>query len=290
MESLTIATTWGTKYWPNPVKPCIESTIKNWPDHAKILLYPDDMSQKLDLPRTEYIDLCKAQPKLQEFIDRHKNNPELNPRIKQNAEEQKGFDKDTSIYVYDAVRFSYKVFACIDAWQRTKPDMLWFLDADLLTFEKIPMTWLEHIIPDTAFTSYLGRPKKGFSETGYYAFNTSHKHAEEFFKRWEQYYTDDLFFNIQKGFLNHFPIAGYTDSFTFDAVRIEMEQAGKIKNEDLNDGRYAGKRRAKHPFINSELGQYMDHMKGFSRKSRMSSKRSDLTTKQNHPYWKTIKD
>ena len=106
MKSLTIATTWGTKYWPNPVKPCIESTIKNWPDHAKILLYPDDMSQKLDLPRTEYIDLCKAQPKLQEFIDRHKNNPELNPRIKQNAEEQKGFDKDTSIYVYDAVRFS----------------------------------------------------------------------------------------------------------------------------------------------------------------------------------------
>ena len=95
MESLTIATTWGTKYWPNPVKPCIESTIKNWPDHAKILFYPDDMSQKIDLPRTEYIDLCKAQPKLQEFIDRHKNNPELNPRIKQNAEEQKGFDKDT---------------------------------------------------------------------------------------------------------------------------------------------------------------------------------------------------
>ena len=99
MKSLTIATTWGTKYWPNPVKPCIESTIKNWPDHAKILFYPDDMSQKIDLPRTEYIDLCKAQPKLQEFIDRHKNNPELNPRIKQNAEEQKGFDKDAKLNV-----------------------------------------------------------------------------------------------------------------------------------------------------------------------------------------------
>ena len=290
MRSLTIATTWGPKYWPNPVRPCIESTVKNWPDHADILFYPDDMSQQLPLDRVQYLDLCKEQPKLKEFIDRHKDNPTLNPRIKQNNEESKHFDKDTSIYVYDAVRFSYKVFACIDAYRRTKPDMLWFLDADLLTFEKIPMNWLEHIIPDTSFTSYLGRPKKGFSETGYYAFNTAHKYANEFFERWEQYYTEDLFFNIQKGFLNHFPIAGYTDSFTFDAVRIEMEQAGKIRNEDLNDGRWSGERKARHPFINSELGQYMDHMKGYSRKSQMSSKKRDLTTKQSHPYWKTLKE
>ena len=290
MKSLTIATTWGPKYWPNPVQKCIESTVENWPKHANILYYPDDMSQQLPLDRVTYFDLCNEQPKLKAFIDKHKDNPTLNPRITQNKKEAKGFDKDTSIYVYDAVRFSYKVFACIDAYQKTKPDMLWFLDADLLTFEKIPMTWLEHIIPDTAFTSYLGRPKKGFSETGYYAFNTAHPYADEFFKRWEQYYTEDLFLKIQKGFLNHFPIAGYTDSFTFDAVRIEMEQAGKIKNEDLNDGRWAGDRKARHPFINSELGQYMDHMKGYSRKSKMSSKKRDLTTKQTHPYWKSIKD
>ena len=72
--------------------------------------------------------------------------------------------------------------------------MMWYLDADIITFEPVPMSWLEHIIPDHAFTSYLGRPKKGFSETGYYAFNTAHEFAEEFFKRWQQYYDDDLFF------------------------------------------------------------------------------------------------
>ena len=281
MKSLTIVTTWGTKYWPKPVQPGIQSTVKNWPSHAKILLYPDDMSQQMKLPRTTYYDLCKEQPVLKEFIDRNKNNPRLTSG---------SFQPNQYKFEYDAIRFSYKVFACIDAYQKTKPDMLWFLDADLVTFEKIPMSWLEHIIPDTAFTSYLGRPKKGFSETGYYAFNTAHKYAEEFFKRWEQYYAEDLFFNIQKGFLNHFPIAGYTDSFTFDAVRLEMEQAGKIKNEDLNDGRWAGDRKARHPFINSELGQYMDHMKGYERKAQMSSRKRDLTTKQTHSYWKSLKD
>ena len=279
MKSLTIVTTWGTKYWPTPVQAGLESTVKNWPGHAKILLYPDDMSQQLKLPRTEYYDLCKEQPVLKEFIERNKNNSRL---TKWQPQQYK--------FEYDAIRFSYKVFACIDAYQKTKPDMLWFLDADLVTFEKIPMSWLEHIIPDSAFTSYLGRPKKGFSETGYYAFNTNHKYANEFFKRWEQYYAEDLFFNIQKGFLNHFPIAGYTDSFTFDAVRLEMEQAGKIKNEDLNDGRWARTRKARHPFINSELGQYMDHMKGYERKAQMSSRKRDLTTKQTHSYWKSLKD
>ena len=81
MKSLTIVTTWGTKYWPNPVQPCIESTIKHWPDHAKILLYPDDSSQQINSDRCYHFNLCKEQPKLQEFIDRHKNNPKLNPRI-----------------------------------------------------------------------------------------------------------------------------------------------------------------------------------------------------------------
>ena len=279
MKSLTIVTTWGTKYWPTPVQAGLESTVKNWPGHAKILLYPDDMLQQLKLPRTEYYDLCKEQPVLKEFIERNKNNSRL---TKWQPQQYK--------FEYDAIRFSYKVFACIDAYQKTKPDMLWFLDADIITFEKISMSWLEHIIPDTAFTSYLGRPKKGFSETGYYAFNTAHKYTKEFFERWEQYYAEDLFFNIQKGFLNHFPIAGYTDSFTFDAVRLEMEQAGKIKNEDLNDGRWSGGRKARHPFINSELGQYMDHMKGYERKAQMSSRKRDLTTKQSHSYWKTLKN
>ena len=280
MKSLTVVTTWGSKYWPNPVQAGIQSTVKNWPGHAKILLYPDDMSQQLTLPRTEYYDLCKEQPKLKEFIVKHKNNPKFNPRIKQTEKEKRDFDKNTQIYIYDCVRFSYKVFACIDAWQKTKPDMLWFLDADIITFDKIPMSWLEHIIPDKSFTSYLGRPKKGFSETGYYAFNTAHKYAEEFFERWQTYYDKDRFLELK----------GYTDSFTFDGARIELEKEGKIKNEDLNDGRFAGGRRSRHPFINSELGQYMDHLKGYDRKAAMTSKKRDLTTNQTHPYWKTLKE
>ena len=55
-------------------------------------------------------------------------------------------------------------------------------------------------------------------------------YAEEFFTRWQEYYDKDKLFNLK----------GYTDSFVFDAVRLEMEAEGKIKNNDLNDGRWSG--------------------------------------------------
>ena len=71
-------------------------------------------------------------------------------------------------------------------------------------------------MPEDCFTSYLGRPKKGFSETGIYIFNTAHPYAEEYFTRWQEYYDKDKLFNLK----------GYTDSFVFDAVRIEMEEEG----------------------------------------------------------------
>jgi hypothetical protein len=31
-------------------------------------------------------------------------------------------------------------------------------------------------------------------------------------------------------------------------------------------------------------------LKGYDRKAAMTSKKRDLTTKQSHPYWKTLKE
>ena len=72
------------------------------------------------------------------------------------------------------------------------------------------------------------------------------------------------------------------------ALRSILTNGGFLIIDDY--GHWAGSRKARHPFINSELGQYMDHMKGYDRKAQMSSKKRDLTTKQTHPYWKTLKD
>ena len=85
MKSLTIVSTYSPRYFPLPVTKSLETTAKNWPSHAKILVYPDNMSQTLPAgkeineegDRFEYYNLCKEQPSLQNFIDRHSNNPKL---------------------------------------------------------------------------------------------------------------------------------------------------------------------------------------------------------------------
>ena len=61
----------------------------------------------------------------------------------------------------------------------------------------------------------------------------------------------------------------------------------KEKNIKVNDiGRWKGVR-GHHVFINSELGLYMDHMKG-NRKTRGTSAKNDLRQLHDVEYWKNI--
>jgi hypothetical protein len=45
---------------------------------------------------------------------------------------------------------------------------------------------------------------------------------------------------------------------------------------------------AGHPFINSDLGKYMDHMKG-DRKNLGHSEPRDIKLHEDNPYWRSIK-
>ena len=263
MTSFTVTTTWGSKHWDVYGRRCIESIVKHWPQEVKKIFYPDDLVQSIEAPNTEYYTLKETQPNLQEFIDRNKNSQYIKERM----------DKPLrSAFEYDAVRFSWKVFCMIDAASKCKTDRLIFVDADTVTYKDIPMSWLEHIAPGNKFSTFLGRPKKGFSETGFITFNLELPHAQKFFHRWQEYYDKDLWMDLK----------GFTDSFTYDAARVDTTP--RYLDNDLNDGRFLGYRGSKHPFVNSELGEYMDHLKG-DRKDAKNSKES-LKVKWEHDHWK----
>ena len=44
----------------------------------------------------------------------------------------------------------------------------------------------------------MGRPKKGFSETGFITFNLELPHAQKFFHRWQEYYDKDLWMDLDE--------------------------------------------------------------------------------------------
>ena len=262
MASYTITTTWGQKHWNIYAKRCVESIGKHWPQEGVKYFYPDDISQQVALPNASYFDLSKTQPELQTFIDRNKDNALVKERMNKPI---------GSAFEYDVIRFSYKVYCMIDAAERCATDVLIFVDADTVTYKDIPIKWLDHIAPMNKFSTFLGRPKKGFSETGFITFNMTMPESKKFFDRWREYYTKDLWKNLK----------GFTDSFTYDAARQDTTDR-KLDN-NLNDGRYLGYKGSKHPFVNSELGDYMDHLKG-ERKDIQSSV-EDMKVKRQDAHW-----
>lgn len=263
MRTFTITTTWGEKHWDVYAKRCVESIEKNWPKEVKKIFYPDTIEQFISFENASYFDLKQEQPELQEFISRNKDNTLVKERMAKPLR---------SAFEYDVIRFSYKVFCMLDAAEKCQTDVLIFIDADTVTYKPIPTSWLEHIAPDDKFSTFLGRPKKGFSETGFITFNMKLPEAKNFFARWREYYKKDLWVNLK----------GFTDSFTYDAARLDTTD--RSLDNDLNDGRFLGYRGSKHPFINSELGEYMDHLKG-DRKDAKSSKDS-LKVKWEHDHWR----
>ena len=263
MRSFSVTTTWGDQHWDVYAKRCVDSIVTNWPADVKKIFYPDDATQKIDADNCFYYNLKHNQPELQEFIDRNSHNELIKQRMD---------NPMRSAFEYDAVRFSYKVFCMLDAAERCDTDVLIFIDADTVTYKPIPIEWLDYIAPRDKFTTFLGRPKKGFSETGFITFNLALAESKKFFARWREYYTNGLWQDLK----------GFTDSFTYDAARLDTTD--RSLDNDLNDGRYLGYRSAKHPFVNSELGDYIDHLKG-NRKDIQSSV-EDMKVKRKNHHWR----
>ena len=82
------------------------------------------------------------------------------------------------------------------------------------------------------------------------------------------------------------------DSFVFDRVREKFPQLRQLDwAQHLSDlrphkGNSVGEG---HPIINSEWGEYLDHLKGDDRKAMGHSKAVDLKTERKSNYWSKIK-
>lgn len=160
-------------------------------------------------------------------------------------------------FKFDAVRFSFKIFALLQALELFKPlNYFAWIDADIRCLKKFSATDLASFFPeDNQLMSYLGRknfPSNGaYSECGFLGFNGNHPMAVDFLNRMAEIYESGEIFTYEQ----------WHDSWIWDQARLEFEGRGvKFKNisgaASLTD----------HPFINTDLGIYFDHLKGPERK------------------------
>jgi hypothetical protein len=170
---------------------------------------------------------------------------------------------------YDAVRFAHKVFAILHGTRNANAEKAFWIDADVVTFAPVPHSLLDACLPDDCYTSCLKRDGN-FSECGFVGYNLRHPAHEEFMNVWENLYTSGRLFELPE----------WHDSYVYDHVRRSFENEGKFHSHNLSGAHTS----AAHPFVNSELGRYMDHLKG-QRKIAGKSRPSDLVIDRPEGYW-----
>ena len=244
----------------------IDSFEKYWPAEVDLIVCAENCTPKTTRPNTRVINLLEASPDLRAFIKRHENNPLAHGK----AGPPDVFHPKKQ-FKWDAVRFCYKVYAqsvCADLIETGW--MIW-IDADTVTHSPIPGNWLSNVCPGDSMISYLGRGEKYHSECGWVAYNLEKGECRQFVRDFVNMYNNDRIFTHGE----------WHDSYIWDVLRRQFQD--RCKFHDLNPFSQTDAK-AGHPFINSELGKYMDHLKG-ARKEAGKSKPKDLVIKRAEEYW-----
>lgn len=254
----------------------IDTFDRFWPVSVPLVVYAENCRPRRPDQRVQVLDLLAVCPDLQQFKQRHANDPVANGMI---ARDTRVAFADNQ-FKWDAVRFSHKVFAVIHACRTLETDWVIWLDADTKTFAPVPDTFLDEICDPAAMACYLGRREKYHSECGWVAYNLRHPDLQAFMDRWRDLYVTGDLFNLRE----------YHDSFVFDVIRRDFQATRGTRFSNISPelpGKGPG-----HPFIASRLGEYMDHMKGAKRKSLGHSLPDDFDRNQGLnstvPYWQAI--
>lgn len=217
----------------------IETISFDCPQHQRFLKYFSNLYEARGL-------------KIQQELNKKENKINLNLKMD---------------FRYDAIRFSYKVFA-INFIKKKNLDTNYIIwtDADLRCRKQFSKDDLNFALPkaDEVF-SYLGRthfPKDNpYSECGFLIFNCKHKNYENFINRMVQIYETGEIFSFKE----------WHDSWIWDEARKEYEAKGD-KFNNISKG-YS---HTEHPFMNCGLEEYFDHLKGPERKKAGKSFKDDI--------------
>jgi hypothetical protein len=266
-RKIELITTYNKKYYDICAKKMIETFIKFWPKDVHLYAYYQEQEPEIFADNLHYIDLYAENPKLKRFVFDNQIDPKKNGMI----DGEYNFQRD-------GVKFSHKVFAQTHRIKHTTADVCIFLDADTYTHAQPNMEYINSILPEDHLCTYFGRPKL-YDETGFFMHNATHYKAKVWAEELEKIYTS--------GEIWTYPLQ--VDCYTVYACRQKFKDEKQL---DLVE--HHGKLGKKHPFVNSPLGEFLDHLKG-DRKELGHSRQSDFKerfTERNKKidHWKKVYD
>lgn len=191
-------TTFNKKLFDKYAHKLLDSYVKTKQIFPLYCYVEDDVKLYPNYNNVHFLNLFQKQPECKKFVDR-------------NFEKNK---KYANLYLLDAVRFCYKVFAQSDA--RNHGDHIFYIDADTYFQKTIPSKWYELCLPENVFISFYDRLGY-YTEAGFIAFNGSlminnNKLINYFFDIYTSYYTKDLIYSLP----------AFTDCHALDATRYRF--------------------------------------------------------------------
>ena len=265
----------------------IDSFAQNVAKAIKLVVYAEDCNPvNPDPNQITILDANKALPKLVAFKQRWKDIPKANgiPPADIKARRPRDWHKE---FKWHAIRFANKTYAVFDTCEKNYGTGRWvvWMDADTFVHSPWSLKQFEELLPYNNWITYVGRGKgsQTWPECGFYGINMNHPVGCDFVKEFERMYED-----ADNGI---FKLEEWHDSYVFGELLNNKFLDFKDKAYDYSANIY--NKTAKtggggHPLINSELGKWMDHMKG-ARKFDGKSKRKDLMTHRTESYWQTVK-
>ena len=278
MSSITVVTTFHKPGMDLYGQRFMASFAERVDKRIKLIVYTEDCyPSNPDPKQITILDQKEALPKLVDFKRRWRDVPKANgippDEIKRR---RKDWNKE---FKWHAVRFSNKVYAVFDACARRTGDWVVWMDADSFIHSEWSYEDFKRMLPSNAYITYVGRGRgsQTWPECGFYGINMNHPVAHSFIEDFEAMYED-----ADNGI---FTLEEWHDSYVFGEL---LKKYKDFPSHDYSAEMYLKEVKTGgggHPLINTELGKYMDHMKG-DRKKDGRSKTTDIMVNRTEAYWK----
>lgn len=162
-------------------------------------------------------------------------------------------------FLWDAVRFSHKIFAINYLIENSSADAIIWLDADIVTHKDIPLNFLMDDLNLRSGFSFLGRDflksvqgGLDYPECGFMVFHPKTEGFKYFWRLMVYYYFEYGIFDLFE----------WHDSFVFKHVLSLTRRDYPNFGFDICSLGLLEVSDPSHVFVASRLGEFMDHRKG----------------------------
>lgn len=209
----------------------------HWPKDVELRVYTHN--QTLKKVQTENIEEIQ---KVRDFLERHKENLICHGKVPDGLRWKQSEIDEGYAFRFDAYKFGRKPFVMAHAMRkfgRGAQVKLFWIDADIITFSRIPDNFLDSLLPDKMQMCFLPG-QQDLTESSVVGFNLSHDYTQEFLAEFEYIYEYDKFYD--------YPC--WDDGHIFDYLVAKRKP------------RYQYILSHRQPFEASKLGLHMVHLRG----------------------------